>query len=120
MSFPSACLEEIAHSQNHVTGSLTVPDHSFDGLTYLLKICGTRFAASQPPETGISIGQDTGKWLVYLVRDRRRQLTHSGDSANSGEVVLGFPKRFFSLLPLAHLRKNAIVGVDLLRRCHLE
>jgi hypothetical protein len=28
--FPSVCLEEIAESQNHVTGAFTVPDHSFD------------------------------------------------------------------------------------------
>src|SRR5262249_57360648 len=106
-------------AQIHVTGSFTIPDHSFDGLTCLLKMWRTGFNPRQPPETGISVDHDAGKWLVYLVRYRRRQLTYSCDSANSREVVLGFPERFFRLLPLAHLRKNAIIGIDLLRHCQL-
>ena len=78
-------VQKCAHAPDHVARAVPILDDPFHGATHIIQIgCFT----TEKSKAGLAIGDDRGERLIDLMRNRRADLSQSGDAAGMREVGL--------------------------------
>src|SRR6478736_9896180 len=88
-------LGQRTQSLDHLACAIAVPDHALNGAARFLKV---RRLVAEPSERSFTIGDDGGKWLVDLVRNRRGQFAKRGHARYMSKLCLCLMQRFLRTL----------------------
>src|SRR5262249_25025954 len=99
-------LDQGANPPDHIAGALPVPDNALYCLPRFLQVWSP---ACEPPQTGVGVGYDGREWLIDLVSNGGRYLSHGRDPRHMSQLRLRLTQGRFGLLALGDVTVDRIL-----------